>query len=329
MAITDFLFNGQAPKSVTKYGTTVNNLPQWYSDFQQGIASKGNSIAAQPYETYGAPRLAGFTADQNAAFNLTRSGMGSEGRAIYGAMNNANAAGRAANASGDAQPYMARSGQAGYDTVGKYMNPYDDAVVKRIGEIGGRNLRENLMPSINRDFIRAGQYGSQGQMYEVGRALRDTQESVLAQQSELLQQGYGQAMGYAQNDLGRYGQLAQTAGNLSNADSQMQLDAAKVAGGLGSVAQDARYKDIDALGAVGNSQQDLRQQNLDLAYGDFKDQRDYQANQLSWLNNLIKGYEMPTSSYETKKEPLEGATYQPSPFQSALGAGLSTYNLLK
>ena len=329
MAITDFLFNGQAPKSVTKYGTSVQNLPQWFNDFQQGIASKGNSIAAQPYEAYGAPRIAGFSQDQNNAMNLTRNGLGAESNSIYNSMNRAAGVGMTADATGDARPWISKSGQSAASTVGQYMNPYNDAVTSRIATLGARNLSENLMPAINQDFIRAGQYGSSGQMAEVGRALRDTQESVLAKQADVLQQGYGQAMGYAQNDLERYGQLGQTVGNLSNADSQIQLDSARVAGGLGTVAQDARYKDIAALGGVGNDIQDMRQSNLDLAYKDFADQRDYQKTQLSWLNNLVKGFEMPVSTTESSTGPLPGAQFSPSPIQSALGAGLATYNLLK
>lgn len=328
-SLSDFLFNGQAPKSITTFGTSVQNLPQWYTDMQQGIAAKGNAIAAQPYEPYGAPRLAGFNTDQNAAFDFTRSGMGTEANAINTNMQNAAMVGQTADASGDAAPWLNKAGQTSYDVVGNYMNPYQDAVVNRIGELGARNLQEKLMPAINSDFIRAGQYGSTNMMGEVGRALRDTSEGILAEQNRALQQGYGMALDSASNDMNRYGQIGQTAGNLSNADSEMQLNAAKAAGALGTVAQDARYADINALGSVGNSLQDQTQANLDLAYQDFTQQRDYQQDQLSWLNNLIKGYEMPTSTTYSKTEPPDGAEYQPSPFQSALGAGLTTYNLLK
>lgn len=329
MSISDFLFNGQAPKSVTTYGTNVQNLPQWYNDFQQGIAAKGNAIAAQPYEPYGGPRIAGFNQDQANAFDLTRDGMGAESNSIYNSMNSATQAGDNADALGDADPYMAKSNQSAADTVGQYMNPYNDAVTNRIAELGARNLQENLMPAINSDFIRAGQYGSTNMMGEVGKSLRDTQESVLAQQADVLQQGYGQAMTNAQTDLARYGQLGQTAGQLSNADSQMQLDSSKVSGALGSMAQDARYTDINALGSVGNSAQDMTQSNLDMAYKDFTEQRDYQKDQLGWVNNLIKGYEQPTSSYTSNSAPLAGAEYQPSGVQSAIGAGLATYGALK
>ena len=329
MSLTDFLFNGSAPKSVTTYGKTVQNMPQWYSDFQQGIAAKGNAIAAQPYEAYKAPRLAGFNADQNNAFNATRMGVGTESSAIRTNMDNASAAGASADSLGDASPWLNKAGQTSYSQVQNYMDPYQDAVVDRIGTLGARNLQEKLMPAINQDFIRAGQYGSTGMMAETGRALRDTSDGILAEQNKALSQGYGMALDTAQADMNRFGQVGQTAGNLSNADSQMQLDSSRVGGALGQIAQDARYTDINAVGAVGNSLQNQTQSNLDMAYKDFTDQRDYQANQLSWVNNLIKGYQMPTSSYTMDAKPLPGAEFQPGAIQSALGAGLSTYNLLK
>jgi hypothetical protein len=329
MSLTDFLFNGQAPKSVTTYGSTVQNLPQWFSDMQQAIAVKGNAIAAQPYEPYGAPRIAGFNTDQNQAFGLTRSGLDTEASSIRTNMNNAALAGQSANSLGDASPWLNRAGQNSYDVVGNYMNPYTDAVVDRIGDLGARNLNEKLMPAINSDFIRAGQYGSTPMMAETGRALRDVSEGVLAEQNKALQAGYGMALDTAGADMARFGQVGATAGNLSNADTSAQIDASKVAGALGTVAQDARYADINALGGVGNSINDLTQSNLDLAYKDFSDQRDYQQNQLEWMNNLVKGFQMPMSSSETSTAPLPGAQFSPSPFQSALGAGLTTYSMLK
>lgn len=329
MSISDFLFNGKAPKSVTTYGKETQNLPQWFSDMQQGIAVKGNAIAAQPYEPYGAPRIAGFNADQNQAFDLTRSGMGTESGAIRTNMNNATAAGQSADAFGDAYPWLDKASQNSYDVVGNYMNPYTDAVVDRIGVLGARNLSEKLMPAINSDFIRAGQYGSTPMMTEIGRSLRDVSEGVLAEQNKALQSGYSMSMDQAAADMNRFGQIGATAGNLSNADTNAQIDASKVAGALGTVAQDARYADINALGGVGNSINNLTQSNLDLAYSDFIDQRDHQQNQLEWMNNLVKGFQMPMSTSETRTAPLPGAQFSPSPVQSALGAGLTTYSMLK
>jgi hypothetical protein len=60
MAILDFLFEGKPPASVTTYGQTVENLPAWYSDYTQGLIARANAVAAEPFQTYGYPRIAGL-----------------------------------------------------------------------------------------------------------------------------------------------------------------------------------------------------------------------------------------------------------------------------
>ena len=136
-----------------------------------------------------------------------------------------------------AQPYLNAAGQNAYGNVANYMNPYNDAVTNRIAMLGGRNLREQLLPGINDQFIRAGQPGSSRNAEMFGRAARDTGESILAEQAKALQAGYGGALLAAQEDLRRQGQLAQTAGNLGTEGVRSGLDVAKTIAELGTGAQ--------------------------------------------------------------------------------------------
>ena len=76
MGALDFLFEGRPPKSVTTYGTTVQNVPTWLSDYTQGIIARGNAIAAEPYQPYGGPRIASFTPAQQSAFQLAQGNVG-------------------------------------------------------------------------------------------------------------------------------------------------------------------------------------------------------------------------------------------------------------
>lgn len=138
-----------------------------------------------------------------------------------------------------AAPYLqaaaygtAMNGMPVSETVGRYMNPYNEAVTNRIAELGARNLGENLAPALGSQFIRAGQFGSRG-MGEMGaRMVRDVNESVLGQQAQALQQGYGQALSTAQADAARQlqaaGQLASIGGQfggLTQAQQQAILQA--------------------------------------------------------------------------------------------------------
>lgn len=322
MSVSDFLFNGSPPPSVTTYGTATAGLPQWYSDYTTGILGAANAIAAEPYQAYGAPRIADFTADQQASFDKTRADVG----AWNPTMNQATGAVQDAtqmSGVGAAQPYFNQSSQSAASTVGDYMNPYTDAVVDRIGDLGARNLNEKFMPAIGDAFTRAGQFGSTRMQDATGRAVRDTQESTLAAQNQALQQGYGQAMTAAQNDLTRYGNLGQAAGNLTNTGQSNLTAAGGKLGDLATAGQSLDLRDTAALSSIGGQQQQLDQQNENTAYQDFLDQRDYPKQQVGFLNNALHGIAVPQSSTTTNTGPA--ASYSASPLASLTGglAGIS------
>jgi hypothetical protein len=120
--------------------------------------------------------------------------------------------------------------QTGLGGIQDYMNPYTSEVVNRIGELGARNLREQFLPQIQDRAIQSGQFGGSRQGEAIGRALRDTQESTLAQQSQALQAGYGQAGQQLQADrarqlqaAGQQAQLGAQAAGMSAADYQRLL----------------------------------------------------------------------------------------------------------
>ena len=71
MGVLDFLFQGNPPPSVTTYGETTSNVPAWYSDYTQGLISKANAIAAEPYQPYTQARIARYDPLQTAAYTKT------------------------------------------------------------------------------------------------------------------------------------------------------------------------------------------------------------------------------------------------------------------
>ena len=196
----------------------------------------------------------------------------------------------AAGTIGAAAPATAR--------VAEYLNPFTEAVTNRIAQLGARNLQENLAPALGAQFIRAGQFGSRG-MGEMGaRTLRDLNESVMAQQAQALQQGYGQALSAAQTDAGRqlqaaqqlasvggqltqaqqqavaqamagagqYGQMAQTAGGLAGQQQQAMLSAAQQSGAM-------RTADLQRQQSALNQLAQQAQQQVRLAVGQAEQRR--------------------------------------------------------
>ena len=237
-------------------------MPEWYTNYAMDILAGQQAIAGRPYQTAPMPRVAGFTPLQeksfgmtetaagayqpmlNAATAATQGAMGAPGSlatsqpyfnqalgmsgvtaATPGLQQGAQLAAQSTDALGInmAQPYLQQAAQSSVANIGQYMNPYNEAVTNRIGELGARNLSENIMPQIEGRYIQAGQLGfggrggagtPSGMMTDTSRAIRDVSADILAQQTAALQSGYNQAAGLAGTDLARQSQLAQTAGGL-------------------------------------------------------------------------------------------------------------------
>ena len=250
---------GSALTDITKQ--TV--MPDWYTNYAMDILAGQKAISSRPYETAPMPRVAAFTPMQEKSFGMTEVAAGAykpmldaATAATQGAMaapgslatsqpyfnqamnlNGVTAAtpglqqgaqftAQSTDALGmnAAQPYLNAAGQTSVSNIGAYMNPYNDLVTNRIGELGARNLSENILPQIEGRYIQAGQLGyggrgglggtPSGMMTDTSRAVRDVSADILAQQTAALQSGYTQAAGLAGTDLGRQSQLAQTAGSL-------------------------------------------------------------------------------------------------------------------
>jgi hypothetical protein len=136
---------------------------------------------------------------------------------------------QAANMNGlaTASPYLSKAAGDFPSEAARYMSPYTSLVTDRIADLGARNLKEKLLPTISDDFIRAGQYGSTGQRDTVGKALRDTQEAVLGEQARSLESGYATAGNLYGQDAARYAGLAGTAGNLGLGQGNLSLNVGK------------------------------------------------------------------------------------------------------
>jgi hypothetical protein len=301
MAVSSFLAEGAAiPQGSALTDMTKQSvMPEWYTNYAMDILSGQNAIANRPYETAPMPRVAGFTPTQQKAFDLT----GTAATAYQPLFNQATGvAQNAANAPGaltTAQPFLTEAGKTSVSNIGSYMNPYNDAVISRIGELGTRNLTENILPEVEGRYIKAGQLGfggrgglggtPSGMMTDTARALRDTSADILGKQTEALRAGYNEAAGLAGTDLTRFGNLATTAGNLAQTQQEQQLAASGALSNLGARAQELGLTGAGALAKVGEQEQQLGQKNLDVAYADFLRQQGYPQEQINNMMAAFKG----------------------------------------
>ena len=298
MPVNDFLFEGRSPPSVTKYGQTVESMPKWLSDYTQGLVTKANAIAAEDYQPYGGPRIAEFSPDEEAGFSATRQNVGAyqpyfgaAGRELTGGLN-------------QAYGQLAEGTEDFPGAVGDYMDPYIQNVLDRNTEMSNRNLTENLIPSLQDTFTRAGHFGSDRMMDLAGRTFRDVGENLNQQNLGALSQAYGQAGQLFGADRARDLQASGIAGELG-------VEGARGYGALGEAASRMGYGDAAALEAVGRTGRGLTQDSLNLAYQDFLQQRDYPRGTIDWMSSVIRGMPYDQAQQVQQYGPL-GNQYQPS-----------------
>ena len=337
MAVSSFLAEG----AVIPQGSALTDMtkqtamPEWYTNYAMDILSGQQALANRPYETAPMPRVAGFTPTQQQAFGMTGTAATAYqplfGQATGVAQNAANAPG----ALSTAQPYLGAAGQSSVANIRQYMNPYTDDVVNRIGELGVRNLTENILPEVEGRYIKAGQLGfggrgglggtPSGMMTDTSRAVRDVSADILAQQAKALQSGYTEAAGLAGTDLSRQAGLAGTAGNLAQTQQEQQLAASGALSNLGARAQELGLTGANAVGGVGALEQQQGQKNLDVAYGDFLRQQGYPQEQINNMMNAFKGVAtgVPTATQEYGISPSGVKQEYPASTASQIGGALT------
>ena len=331
--ISSFLTEGKQIPTGSALTATQNEttLPSWYTNYAMQMLANQQAVANTPYQAYQGPRVATFSPAQQQGFGMTQTAANAYQPALTAATGATQAAMGAPGGLATAQPYLGQAGKTSVAGIGQYMNPYTDQVVNRIGELGARNLSENLMPAITSKYINAGQLGfgpragpgtPSGMMTDTARALRDVQEATLSEQSKALQSGYTSAANLSQADLERQAQLAQTAGGLGGSDVSRQLAGAQQLGALGESAQTLGLTGANAVTGVGATQQGQAQKNLDVAYGDFLRQQGYSQEQ---INNAMATFgaaanNVPTATSTYGVVPTnQSAQYQPGTAETIAG----------
>ena len=225
-------------------------LPEWYTQYAKDILSKATAATAQPYTAYGAPRIAGFSPEQEQAFSGFKSSMGG-----YQPYLEAASQGLQRGTQSFAQPGVAR----------QYMNPYIENVVSGIGSAAGRNLYENILPQINRTFVGGGTFGGSRSAEFTNRAIRDTQAAALSEQNKAMS-------GAFENAQAQY-----------NAEQNRLITASPYMASIAEQLQKQRNLDLAGLEQIRSQRQQLGQRSADLAYQDFLAQREYPYEQVQRL----------------------------------------------
>lgn len=281
--------SGGGGQSAAPATTTVQQqtVPPFLEDaYLQGI-NRADAASQSDYIPYAGQRIAGFTPDQTQAQKMTQQGIG-QFTPTYNA-------GVSATQSATT-PFNANS-------LDPYMNPYTSKVTDEIARLGNQNFTQNIMPGINDQFTGGGMFGSSRNAVALGRTADQTQQGITGQQSQALQQGYGQALGAYQTDQARN---LQAGAQLTNQATQGQ----------------ALYgNDVNALASAGQQQQTNQQQGLDVGYNNFLTQQQYPMAQAQYFNNIVRG--IPQAGLVTAQQQNYGGNG--NQLSQALGLGGTLY----
>ena len=323
MSALDFLFQGQAPAQGTNYSQNSSNVPTWLQEYTQGVLAQANSIASQPYQTYGGPRIAPQTQAQTDANTTVQNLQGQYQPTLNTAQQLATSGANpsAINGALGTLPGAQNMVQGALSPTAASMNPYTQNVIKKAEDTATNYWQNQLQPSINQQYAAAGQAGSSADINaqdqgakQITQGIQDTADSALSQAFQNAQQTGLQGAQVS-------GGLAQTQGGLGYEQGVLGLQGAGTLGSLATQGQNLGLQGAGALSTIGGQQQQQNQQNLNLGYQDFLNQQQYPYQQASWMSQMLSGTANPTNTpgmtqgAQTSYTPSTGA----SPLNQAIG----------
>lgn len=298
---------------------TFQGTPGWYGTKE--LAQRAEENSRIPFQRYNERRIAPFSEQQRLGFNIAeREATNPEYQENYG-----EAIGTVRNATGQnilpqLQPYLTQATQNPTINAQQYMNPYQDQVVNRIGELASRNLHERILPGVRDKFISAGQYGSTGHQDLTGRAIRDTQEAVTGAQGQALQSGYNTALQTSVGQQERNLQTGQLLGSSQENQIRRQLAGAEGLQALSQGQQTQGQRTAGILSQLGGQQQQQNQNELSTQYQDWQNEMNYPHEQVKRFSEIQRG--LPSTNFQqyTTSNPITVPTSSPW----TQGAGLVT-----
>jgi len=305
--------------------TQITELPEWARPYAKDTLAKGaalTDINQNPYQQYGANRIAGFSPMQQMSFqgaaNMQPSQQLGTGTDL------ATAAGIGALGT-NYQAGRFGGGMFGQGAADFYMNPYQQNVI----DIGKREAARQSGIQGTQQQAQATQAGAFGGGRDA--IMRAERERNLGQQmGDIQAQGSNAAFTNAQQQfnadqarrmqaqqLGE--QSRQYGAGLGLQGLQTALQGAGQLGQLGGQ-QFQQGMDINKLqSAYGGQMQQQAQRPLDMAYQDFQNQQNYPYKQLGFMSDMIRG--LPLGQQSTSSMYEQG----PGTVQTLAGLGGAAY----
>jgi len=279
--------------------TSSTSIPKYITNAGKSLVRKAENLT-KPYQPYTGERVAGFTGDQENAFQSVRDIVASAPQvgdeALAGARTYASAPGQSIST----ERIVDEDGRLG--KIDDYMNPYTKlALDSAIAEITREADRQSNR--IGAQATSAGAFGdARHGILESLNNLR-TSEAVGDTAGNFLTNAFNTAMNQRSGDLNRFlnadqanAQYAETALGRGLTGSGALIDRA-------GAEQSRLLNEVQALLGVGNQQQNNEQAQLDADYEEFWKKYLHQFSSLEALGGALRGAPFETSQTTTQTEP--------------------------
>lgn len=311
--------------------TQIERHAPYLEEVHKRLLDSGETLTATPYTQYSGPELAAFTADQVAAQELVKSGLGAYAPYLSQATGLTQTAPGAYAAGLPQAEEWFKASTEGYDPsaatggVADYMSPYQAEVTeKALAEL--KRQSDLQRTEMGAQAVNAGAYG--GSRFgvaeaELGRNLADAQAKLISDQYA---RNYAQALGASQKayntQTARQQNAAAGLAGLGQVGAGINLQAGSQLAGLGGFQQQYQSGDIQMLSQSGALQRDLQQAQYDIdrAKWDEKELQPYQR--LSYMGDIIRGIPSSQSTMTSKTAPGQSRAAQTiGGIASVAGAG--------
>ena len=264
--------------------TSATQAPGFYTDYLSNIATQG---AKQIDPTTGAQYI-GSQPLQETAFTNVEDAAANYQDTLTDAGTTLGSAVSSSSPLTAATSYMTAAGTNPATAATNYMNPYTTGVVNQIGNLGQRNIMQNLAPQATAGAVGPGQFGSKRGAEVLGQTVQNANRDILGQQATAMEKGYQSALDAAIKQNQIQSQLANTAANAASQGQTNLTQAGQAQGQLASTNQALKLAEINALAPLGEQQRTLKQ-NKEL----------FPLSNLSTLSGMLRGYNVPTTTKTT------------------------------
>lgn len=340
------------PEETTQRQT---NIPKFAEPYFMAMMDDATAISSQAYTPYGDQRLAGQTGDTLQSYDMVRNLAGAGIPYMDQAVSGTQGAMDAAQGIAEYNPYQFSNTASGFNygnpqmwessVAQQYMSPYmenvmdvqkdralldfnrmqqyRDAEATKAGAFGGS--RQGVVDALAQEDLarRMGEidamglqsaYQDAGNMFQSDRSFgfgvnqaqagenARVQDALWRLQGAQAGENYN-AAGMGLQGIGMYGDLASRLAGFGDAERAADIQGAQL------------------LESQGQAQQAYDQAGLDIGYQDFLNQRDWDADMLSWYSDILRG--VPVSNTDVTSQ----SYVQTNPLKDALGLGISAIGL--